>query len=248
MRKSSMPVIIGVVCYIAITWLSWSGTSLRRFTVADEKSSARNLVEKLVSPNEPPRLSDKGKPQRSPPPFPPNYDIGAQKGICNAINLLVASGQTDFPDLVAHLDDNRYSLTWNPYGSGCGNYSVSLVCYFILSEQIDVYQDCIIAVDGATLAVDLSYVYQHLSDKDNRDLWLAEHREQDLWKIQREAIQWLLASEKTFIANGDLQEGNVDAKMLRERIKSLEASHQPIPSKHKVTEDAHVEEESEDAD
>jgi hypothetical protein len=148
--------------------------------LAERDRRIHALVESLASPNAEPQRAEPEKGNRHGffKQFPADYDHAAQKRVLEAVDGLVKEGVAAFPELVAHMNDNRYSCTEKRPMSD-SNHSVGYVCREILERQTYAHEDYL--KEG--LAV-------YLAHPDTRwPEWVNEHKGRTLQGVQLEATE-----------------------------------------------------------
>lgn len=98
------------------------------------RSKLRVLVESLASKNPPLKLEDR----RATEPIPDDYDWSEQVRVWLVIQQLIEQVEDAWPELVAHLDDNRHCVTISDclFGSGEKNWTVGNVCRILASRTL----------------------------------------------------------------------------------------------------------------
>jgi hypothetical protein len=94
---------------------------------------AKTLVESLANRNTPPTIvGERGEQE---PLFGSNYDWKEQDRIRKLINLLAIHAEEAWPELVKHLDDKRYCITYAIDERPC-NLTIASVCNMIIKDSL----------------------------------------------------------------------------------------------------------------
>jgi hypothetical protein len=154
--------------------------------------------------------------------FPARYDYEAQKTVKAAWIELTKMGTAAFPLLVEHLDDQRYCDSRDLAGD-MYNFTVAAACRCILRDQLEPYHDFLGGRTGLEHLEEYSYVHEVIGNKDTARTWLASHRNQQLWELQAEAIEWLLKIIPNYDDNED-----IEVEALRQLLAQLRQEKQPL--------------------
>ena len=132
--------------------------------------------------------------------FPREYDAEAQKNVEMAQAELVSLGKDAFPALIAHLDDEGYSLSIET--AVLRSLSVGEVCFSIIEQQVDpapMRYKVRVGADGKWHGFQ-RYLSQHLGhetgDREGMRQWWQERRQLCLREMQIEAYAWRIEHER----------------------------------------------------
>ena len=99
--------------------------------------SIKQLIAELANQNTPPAITRGGQAAQ----FPPDYDWVEQARVISVWEQIHNRTEETLPDLVAHVDDKEYCVSFPHYSTGAWkNHSVGNICWYILSANVDVYQ------------------------------------------------------------------------------------------------------------
>jgi hypothetical protein len=166
-------------------------TPLHR-AAAQERAASRHtqkrietLIEMLASKNEAPT------PKRNHLDVPQGYERQAQAVVYLAIQQLLAEGSEAFDLLIQHLEDARYSHSYESI-QGDFNRNVGAVCDDILVRSVECYE---FEID--LISWDQQEIFLNGKSKAELAKWWKENRERPLWKLQLEAIDRQIEFQKT---------------------------------------------------
>lgn len=193
------------------------------------KNDARAAIEKLVNHNPVPRLvGDKG--QRD-PIFDVKYDWAEYHRVWMALRELAPKAEALWPELVKHLDDERYCMTALTWSDNTHNLTVGDVCHELISNILS------------------NAYYQHLKpnsldiygrmgrpdiarDKKKLKSWCEARRDKPLYELQMEACEWavkrLTKSEDLPRVSNSTRRAWIAA--IKAEIQSLTKSKLAVPS------------------
>src|SRR5262245_7547415 len=135
-----------LVCSVLFLWFSCS-IAVSQEPAAPKKPAAKEndkrdlnfdakkLVESLKNSNSPPKISRVEADSEAKAEFGKNYDFEEQKRIDTAIQKLARQADLAWPELVKHLDNQQYAITYSIVGSA-DNWSIGEVCEQIISDWI----------------------------------------------------------------------------------------------------------------
>ena len=191
-----------------------------RLALAAENSAER-LVERLVSTNPTPVVQGElaERDVNTVVSYPEGYELVKQKPVEKAYAAILQMREQAFPTLISHFDDRRYSMTCELAGAWY-NYDVSQICRRILAEQLEPYHD-FIAGGAEDHLHNLSYTAHFLNDKDEAIKWMQSRKREPLWKMQLEALEWLIKEDQKY-------DTITDVNMLKKRIDELRKNHKAL--------------------
>lgn len=211
------------------TWLTRSIVTFTALAVASIARSeefkpkrVRKLLEKLASPNQPPKLEDYRGANR--PVSWPGWDVDRQKAVFKALDKLVAMGPGVIPHAIEFVDDKRYCGTMGNWRSeNWQHYFVGDVCYLLLIEPwIVLYQPSHPYFSGCESFLD-HYVYTVEKTADDGDIapalrkWWQKREDLPIVDLQNEAIDWALSE-------GVFEQPKEDQSKIVAKLKKLRAS------------------------
>jgi hypothetical protein len=150
-----------------------------------------NMIENLVNHNPEPRLVEKG----GSPLFDDNFDWGEQQRIQkSAIPTLIKNAEEAWPDLVKHLDDERYCITAISISDYTHNMTVGYICRKIIAENLA-------AAYLSNMNITKKSVYARFgwpSIASERILkeWCEKRRDKKLFELQIEMCKWAIEELK----------------------------------------------------
>ena len=172
-----------------------------------DQEKFKTMINRLASPNKKPgfRPDKEGRDSG----YPKGYNHAAQNDVRQAYLDLDHAGPASFPQLLEHVDDDRYSMTVDG-GAAEINRSVGFICRWILEKKISPFAYHV-AGDGYTRgsAVDgtkvigpkgdpparPSFIEHLMKDRKMASEWLIERQTYSLRTIQQEVIEWIIAEE-----------------------------------------------------
>lgn len=142
----------------------------------EEKSRVETLVGLLASKNKAPK--ERG-PLVTPSRAPPGYDTKDQLLVFLAIQQLLQEGDEAFDELIAHVDDRRYCISYSVADGGY-HFSVGIVCQRICFACISPHLK-----DGVlNLMTSDKQTYDGFPAGTTLKKWWEVNRRSPLWKIQ----------------------------------------------------------------
>ena len=100
----------------------------------EAKNDARATIEKLVNRNPVPKLV--GTQGEARPIFDVKYDWAEYHRVWDALRELAPNAETLWPELVKHLDDDRYCMTAWTFSENTHNLTVGEVCRQLISDSL----------------------------------------------------------------------------------------------------------------
>ena len=150
--------------------------------------------------------------------YPANYDDAAEERVMAARDAILERGVAAFPDLIRHIDDERYSYTTR---GDPEHISVGKMCHFIMSAQVEVYHGFTSFGPGR---VGPTFVPR---SKREAEEWWKQRRDKTLRDLQLEAVSLALdAARKKSEAPPAMKESQIAG--LERLLKRLESSNDPI--------------------
>jgi hypothetical protein len=187
---------------------------------------AKRVIESLANANSPPKLVG-GVEQR--PVFKNGFDWSEQDRVQKAIKLLVNHAEEAWPDLVNHLDDNRYAITYHfPTFDSAENYSIGDICEQIISDSIS--QGYYHQLPRRSRASEQVYhlTSEPLPCKEGKlKTWCEARSKKKLYELQVEMCNWVLG-EIPELTKATEDERKSAIAAIKTQIKTLETTKKPV--------------------
>jgi len=193
-----------------------------------ESFDAKKVVKSLASKNSAPKLT--GDEDERKPIFDERYDWGEQERIQEAIQLLVEHAAEAWPELVNHLDDKRYAITYRVLDSAY-NFSIGEICEQIISDNISqayyihllddaIYNQQVYAVMSSPSVVKQGKLRE----------WCEKRKNKKLYELQIEMCRWAITRIPELT---DAPESKRQAAIsaVKNQINTLETTKKPVPVK-----------------
>ena len=188
------------------------------------KYDAKSLVNALENRNRAPKLVNNV--DETLPLFDEKYDWKEYKRVSKAIHFLLDHAEDAWPELVRHLDDERYCMTYDSFGFA-GNLSVGEICRWIIeywlhapyfnSQMVPHFELVWRKLDG----------YPGTLRKEQLKRWCEKRSHKKLYELQIEACEWVLRIIPT-LDDLEEQERIVFRKAIEHRIEELRKSQKPV--------------------
>jgi hypothetical protein len=184
------------------------------------------MVEALVNNNHPPKIENGG---HRLPEFNKNFDWPEYSRVWKAIPIVVNHAEGCWPELVSHLDDERYCMTIKSMSSHPHNFSVGDMCRDIIARNLSeaYYQN---------LKPELEIIYARFrrpeiaDDKKKLKAWCEERSKKKLYELQIEMCQWAIKElNKHNISRVTYQSESDWITAIESEIESLRKSKQAVP-------------------
>ena len=157
-------------------------------------TDARAMVEALANRNPVPVVP----PLEGEPIFAKNYNWSECNRAAGAFDALIDHAEDAWQEMVAHLDDGRYSITYEAGSASregyAYNWTVGDVCRaIIIASLTEGYLPHLDRLDK------LSYrdLRDFVSDKKSLKAWCEARRTKKLYELQVDVCQWALAELKS---------------------------------------------------
>lgn len=179
------------------------------------------LVDAIVNHNQPPTIIG-GKGARE-PLFADDYKWAEQERVEEAVQRLSSHAEEAWSELVRHLDDKRYCITYALFRSAW-NFSVGDICEEIISEHLsEAYYEHV---------PDSEMVYSHLHipavvREGRLKSWCEERSRRKLYELQIEMCEWAIRKLPTVPELSDEDRRNATAAIKRQ-IETLRKSKKPV--------------------
>ena len=152
------------------------------------------LVDALASRNAAPSIQPNGGLYRL-PGFPKNYDWADQDRVVGAIQRLVHDAEGVWPEIVGHLDDKRYSITYELFDKAT-NLSVGDMCKWIISDYLSQAYFWHIPSKGARPF--WGFYMPDVARHGNTALkaWCEARSQKRLYELQIEVCEWAIVEAR----------------------------------------------------
>jgi hypothetical protein len=157
------------------------------------KDELRALVEALANKNQPPKHMDN---ERHTPIFDKDFDWIENQRVWNAIKTLIEREEDAWPEIVSHLDDERYCITITSESGYHYSFSVGDMCRDIIGRNLSrAYLQRMKPFFEITYA---RYQWPEIArDKKALKSWCAQRSKNNLYELQIEMCEWVLNELKT---------------------------------------------------
>ncbi len=164
----------------------------------------------------------------SPVLFKEEYDHGEQRRVLTALRALNRrDGNELWGRLVAHVDDDRYALTWVTETGGLNNMSVGNICSYIAIRDLElVYERLSPTTVALYRTVHLVRAGRNFVDPDYV-AWCAAHKGKELYQMQIELCEWTLTDPEALEKLTPAQRDEYTEKATKE-IARLKETRQPV--------------------
>lgn len=146
------------------------------------KTDAHAMVEALANHNFQPKLDHEFRPHLG-----SAYDWSEKGRVWNAVNALIGNAEEAWPELVMHLDDDRYCLTVQTIDGFVYNWSVGEMCREIVGRNLG--EACFQSVPLYELVYYRLRLPKIARDKKQLKAWCEARRERRLYELQIEVCQ-----------------------------------------------------------
>jgi hypothetical protein len=195
---------------------------------SSEKASVdgKKLIDALASKNRPPTI-DADKPTAI---FGKDYNWADRDRILGVLQRLVDHAEEVWPELVAHLDDKRYCITFET-DPGSDNLSVGDVCRRIISDYLSEAYWRLLPEDSEVAQRRLSEPEAVCRERAVVKAWCQERSKKTLCELQIEICEWAIPA-----VNGlrDVSDGEKRASVaaIKQQIESLHTSRKALKVKN----------------
>ena len=187
--------------------------------------TSSELVDAIVNHNRAPTIIG-GKGARE-PLFDDRYRWAEQERVEEAIQRLSAHAEEAWSELVRHLDDKRYCITYALFRSAY-NFSVGDICETIIGEHLSE------AYYGHVPESDLTYShlnYPAVVHEGKLKSWCQARSGKKLYELQIEMCEWSIRKLPTVpeVPDEDCRNAIV---AIKRQIETLRKSKKPVLTKH----------------
>jgi hypothetical protein len=211
-----------------------SGAEAPAIANPEAPPDGRALIDALASRNRAPVLH--GGDEYEMPRFAGDFNWADQERVVAAIRRLVGNAQQVWPDIVAHLGDERYCVTYDfdtPARDGPGNLSVGDICKWIISDYLS--QAYLWHIPDAGERAYTAFFMPDIARHGNAALkaWCETRRNKKLYELQAEVCEW--AVREAAKADGPLSELSDEHRRavvagIKGEIAELRESRRPVKS------------------
>lgn len=165
-----------------ILFLLFAAITESCFSQDIKSSPARRAVESLASHNPAPEHDG----PRNTPLFDHAFDWNEDNRCWKAFNKLVLKAENVWPELVAHLDDDRYCVTYENFQSFNYDFTVGKACREIILRNLAAGYAKQVDTHGDRMAVGAFHYPMFLSDTTVLKKWCEERSDKKLYELQIE--------------------------------------------------------------
>ena len=179
-----------VLISLCVVYVPSPAVQVRGAAQADnETRTIENLIGSLASANAAPRLDRSLRTTVA--VYPKDYSQQAQQRVVAAWERLLAKGESAFPQLIAHLQDTRYSYT-ETFNDSDANVCVGAVCYDIVAAQIELFRPYVRLVSEPPALERLQWIPSFAAGQDAMEAWWKKNQGQSLRDLQLQSVEWAL--------------------------------------------------------
>lgn len=157
-------------------------------TVSGCSPDPKQLIEALENHNTPPEIS-RGR-HFARPLFDEHYDWAEQDRVYGAIARLVSHAERAWPEIVEHLDDSRYCITFKVLDSAV-NLTVGDVCSTIISDHLSEAYYRHVAPLGSQMAF-FKLRMPDVMRRSDAKMWCQSQSSKPLYELQIEMCEWAI--------------------------------------------------------
>jgi uncharacterized protein (TIGR03067 family) len=202
-----------------------SGLTLLTFQKTGDAEDPRGLVDKLATTN--PRATIRGEPGDEQATWE-KLDFKEAKRVDAAVKEVIRRSEELWPELVAHLGDDRYCKTVGIDAGYPRNYSVADICQHIIGETLsEPYYRHLEPASKETFH--RFRLPAFAKDKAKLRQWCLARKDRQLYELQIEACQWAI-DEIEGSDNGTKEEPPI-VTAIKKEIESLKKNKMAMPSK-----------------
>lgn len=164
----------------------------------DVKIDARALVEALVNRNPSPKLVG----SRHQPIFDPKFDWKEDERVWEATKSLIRHAEAAWPELVRHLDDERYCITLKWWSGHTYTWTVGRMCAHIIFKNLSEGYYQTLMGPAAARNVYARNVHSRMSrpeitdDSETLKEWCEKRSTKELYELQIEVCEWAIQELK----------------------------------------------------
>ena len=195
----------------------------------EAKADARSLVEALVNRNPAPHLVG---PEHCQPIFDKTFDWAENQRVWDAVPVLIRRAESAWPELVRHLDDDRYCMTLESWSGFTYNWTVGKMCHEIVSRNMAeaYYRN----IRPLTKIVHLRLSRPEVANNTTMlKSWCQKRSAKRLYELQIESCQWAITELKAGVLDDQLPQlpQREWIAAIEAEIESLQASKKAVPFK-----------------
>jgi hypothetical protein len=146
------------------------------------------IVEALANKNTPPRLIDDNYHF---PIFDDKYDWTEYNRVWDAIKVVIKNEEEAWPELVSHLEDERYCITYESMSGRNSNRSIGDMCRIIIGRNLsEAYFQKM--QPGLEIIAARFQLPEIVRDKHVLKTWCEERKNKKLYELQNEMCVWII--------------------------------------------------------
>ena len=190
--------------------------------VGDEPTiDTRAMVEALANRNPAPQHVG----TRNEPIFDTDFDWREDGRAWKALKLVIQNAEIAWPELVSHLDDNRYCVTYKSFSGFTYDYTVGGACRDVILINLSSGYFETVQPEGKQPYLALQ-TPRFLRDPTMLKTWCEERREMKLYELQIEICEWTATDlvNPDVLPDEDLNTRKVWIAGIRRASKSLRES------------------------
>jgi hypothetical protein len=188
----------------------------------------RSLIDALADRNPAPKLiGDADDPVAV---FDPKFDWDEYDRAWRAIPALVHHAESAWPELVRHVDDERYCTTFESVSGDTHNWTVGDACRSIIGRNLSqaYYQN----LQPESVLIYSRFRWPDLwNDRKQFNAWFEARRKKKLYELQIEACEWAISELAGPDDLGDVPRAQRTAWVasIRKQIEWLRESKKAVP-------------------
>lgn len=187
--------------------------------------NAPALIDSLENHNVPPQIVKRRI--AYPAVFTEDYDWREQDRVWRSLTELYANAEKAWPEMVNHLDDSRYCITFN-ISMGGANYTIGDVLAKIMDAYLSEPYFRHVRPLGSQLA--FSWLgHSEFMEQHDEKAWCEQRSQKTLYELQVEMCEWAIVRIRKLPDNVLSEEAR--AKLITEvekEIESLRRSKRPV--------------------
>ena len=153
--------------------------------VGKSSAGAREIVEALANRNHPPKHVG----EFHEPIFDAKFDWREDERVWDALDLATKHAEEAWPELVKHLNDDRYCVTYESFSEYTYDFTVGRVCRVIILRSLSAGY-----FSGVEWRTKKAYLTMEtagfLRDPKTLKAWCEKRRDKKLYELQMEMCEW----------------------------------------------------------
>ena len=227
--KPCVTLVVVLSCYLPCSAQNSKPTGAKPGVGKEVKAKAvdaRALVEALASRNRPPKHVG----EEHYPIFDPKFDWEEDARVWRAIKSATDHAEEVWPELVKHLNDERYCVTYESFSEYTYDFTVGRVCHDIILRNLAAgYFE---SVRPTSKVPNLRLGQPHfLFESQTLKKWCEARRGKKLYELQIELCKWAAAELAKPGAIGDVDEPTARKwiAVIEKDARSLSRSKTAVP-------------------